>query len=282
MSSYARHLSTLPVNPSIAAKVLSMVGKQDFSFSALEEVIMPDPGLTDRILKIANSALYARQNKVTKLQSAITLLGVNTIKNLVILVTGSSLSAKNWDSPFYSLFWRQSLAAAFLAKDLAVRLGMQAATEEAFVAGLLHNIGQVGLFLQEGKVYETLIEKARREDRRVSALEREAFGTDHKEIGHEVLRGWNFPEVYSDAALEHGNANVTSTHKQVVILVTVADFIASNWYFLSEEPKPLELLAVQLEYLGIQAASIEEWQGGLRGRLEADPFYRECQNLVRG
>jgi HD-like signal output (HDOD) protein len=282
MSSYARFLNSLPVNPSIAAKVLTMAERQDFSFSALEEVIMRDPGLTTRILKVANSAIYARQNKVTRLQSAITLLGVNTIKNLVILVTGSSLAGKNWSSPFYSLFWRQSLATAFLARDLATKAGGQGLAEESFVAGLLHNIGQVAIFLGGPTAYEALVERSRREDRRISELEREAYGTDHKEVGFEVLSQWSFPEVYSQTALEHGNDNVTSVHKQVVMLVTVADFIASNWFFPEETRKPLDLVAPQLSYLGMDAATIDEWQAGLRTKLEADGFYLECQNLIKG
>jgi len=280
-STYARILGTLPVNPNIAAKVLTMASKQDFSFKTLEEVISRDPGLTARILKIANSALYARQNQVTRLQAAITLLGVNTIKNLVILLTGSSLNPRNWDSPFLALFWRHSLDSAFLAREISTQVGLQDLAEEAFVAALLHNVGQIAFFLKHGADYEALIEGARRGDRRISALERQAWGTDHKEIGREVLEGWNFPEVYSHAALEHGNENVTSTHKQVVVLVTIADFQASNWSFLAAAPKPLSLIASQLAYLGTDAATTEARQAGLRGRLEADPFYLECQNLIR-
>jgi HD-like signal output (HDOD) protein len=281
MSNYARHLNNLPVNPNIAAKVLALAEKQDFSYAAIEEVISRDPGLTTRILKIANSALYARQSTVTRLQSAITLLGINTIKNLVILVTGSSLFSRNLKSPFYSLFWRHSLATAFLARDLAGRSGVPEKAEEAFVAGLLHNIGQVALFLDGPAAYEELLARARREDRRIGSLEEEAYGTDHKRVGNEVLSLWSFPAVYRDAALEHGNDNVTSSHKQVVILVTVADFIASNWYFLADAPKPLGLVAPWISWLGQTEAGLEAWQAELRARLEADRFYAECQKLVR-
>ncbi|OHE67600.1 MAG: hypothetical protein A2413_08585 [Treponema sp. RIFOXYC1_FULL_61_9] len=259
-----------------------MLEKQDFSFSALEEVIRPDPGLTAKILRIANSALYARQNKVAKLQTAITMLGVNTIKNLVILVTGSSLFKSNWDSPFYAVFWRHSLASAFLSKSLAARTRNPAIAEEAFVAGLLHNIGQVALFLDGPDRYEGILARAIREGRRIGSLEREAYGTDHKEIGNEVLSSWNFPEVYPDVAREHGNDNITSNHKVVVVLCSVADFIASNWFIHAEAPKPFSLLAPSLEYLGMDEAALEAWQTEYRAVLEKDPLYLECQNLIKG
>jgi HD-like signal output (HDOD) protein len=280
MSNYARHIHNLPVNPSIAAQVLGMAERQDFSFGALEKVIMPDPGLTAKILRIANSALYARPSKVTRLQNAITLLGVNTIKNLVILVTGSSLFKGHWESPFYALFWRHSLASAFLAKAFAARTGNPAVAEEAFVAGLLHNVGQVALFLDDPGRYEGLLARAKDEGARISDLEREAFATDHREIGSEVLKNWNFPAVYADAALEHGNDNITSNHKLVILLVSVADFIASNWFLVPENPIPYSRLEGALAYLGIPAVDVEVWQHEHRAVLEADPLYRECQNLI--
>jgi HD-like signal output (HDOD) protein len=282
MSTYARLLNNLPVNPSIAAKVLEMAGNQDFSFSAIEEVIMRDPGLTTKVLRIANSALYARQNQVTRLQAAITLLGINTIKNLVILVTGSSLLSKNWKSPFYSAFWRQSLATAFIARELAAKTGIPAYAEEAFVAGLLHDVGQVALFLHEPAAYEALLARARAEGSDLCAFERLAYGADHKEVGSEVLTLWNFPAVYPHAALEHGNDNVTSTNKQVVVLVTAADFIASNWFVSEDAHRPLYSIDAHFRYLGADPDEIEDWQADLKGRLEADLFYLECQNLVKG
>ncbi len=281
MQSYARYLNNIPINPSVAAKVLGMVEKQDFSFNSLEEVIRADAALTSKILRIANSALYARQNKVTKLQNAITILGTNTIKNLVILVTGASLFQKNWNSPFYSFFWRHSLATAFIAKNLSIRTNNNIYAEEAFVAGLLHNIGQVALFAHDPVKYEELLQTSVLEDRRISELELEQFGTTHKEVGHEVLSGWTFPEVYSDTALEHGNNNITSTHKHVVVIVSVADFLSSNWFVLEANPKPISLLENYLTFLSISEQELDQYQTEYRALLQKDAMYIEFQNLVK-
>jgi len=84
--SYASYLKNVPVNPGIAAKVLEMVERQEYSFKNLEAIISADPGLTAKILKIANSAMYAQQNRVLKLQTAMTLLGINTILIYVVKV----------------------------------------------------------------------------------------------------------------------------------------------------------------------------------------------------
>jgi len=281
-SQFGAYLKTIPVNPSIATKVLQMVEHQEYSFKQLESIIGADPGLTAKILKIANSAMYARQNKVTKLQSAMTLLGINTIKNVVILVTGASLFKQNTGSSFYTLFWRHSLATAFVSRDLALRNGLETLAEEAFIAGLLHNIGQVALYLHAPAAYETLVSDVVKNGRRFSELETAAYGTTHKDIGSEVLAMWNFPAMYSDCAREHGNANITSSHKKIVLVVSAGAFIAGNWFYFSEAPKPYSLLDPLLIHLGIDAPGLEAYQTDFRERLLKDKFYQECQNLIMG
>ncbi|MBN1241300.1 MAG: HDOD domain-containing protein [Spirochaetales bacterium] len=280
MDNYAARLSKLPVNPSIAAKVLGMADSQDVSFGALEELIKADPGLTARILRIANSALYARQTKVTRLQTAFTLLGTKTIRNLVILATGSSLFRRDLSSAFYAYFWTHSLATAFLARDLAARCGFPQHAEECFVAGLLHDIGQVAFLLDDPKTYDELLRKARLENRPISELERSSYGTDHKQVGAKVLASWSFPAVYVDTALEHGSVNAASASKQVVAAVTAADLVGSNWAREPDPPRPLASLTPFLDYLRINAEELDAWQSETRIRLDKDPFFLGCRELV--
>jgi len=279
---YSSYLKTIPVNPAIATKVLEMVEKQEYSFKNLEDIISADPGLTAKILKIANSAMYARQNRVTKLQNAMTLLGLNTIKNVVILVTGASLFKQKAGSQFYASFWRHSLASAFISRDLGIKLGIASLSEEAFIAGLLHNIGQVALYLHHPEAYEVLALEVARDGKRFSELEFAAYGTTHKEVGFEVLELWNFPEVYSDCAREHGNSNITSSFKKIVLVVSVGAFIAGNWFYFEDSPKPWSLLDPLLIHLGIDAPGIDAYQAEYRERLGKDNFYKECQNLIMG
>jgi len=277
---FSAYLKTIPVNPGIATKVLQMVQRQEYSFKQLESIISADPGLTAKILKIANSAMYARQNRVTKLQSAMTLLGINTIKNVVILVSGTSIFKSHAGSKFYKLFWKHSLATAFVSRELALRVGLQEFAEEAFIAGLLHNVGQVAFYLHDPVAYEALVAEVVRNGGRFSELENAAFGTTHKDVGGEVLRLWSFPDMYSDCAREHGDVNVMSSWKKLILTVSVSAFVASNWFYFSEEPKPFPLLGPLLVNLGLDAPGIETYQAEYRERLEQDSFYKECQNLI--
>lgn len=276
---YAQYLNNLPVMPDVASRVLNLAETKDFSFQTLEDIIKVDPGLTAKILRIANSAMYARQKEITKLQQAITLLGLKTIKTLVILATGSSLFAKSKKTPFYQMFWRHSLISAFMARDLAIRVGTPSVAEEAFVAGLLHNIGEVAFFMADPVRYDQLIAQAIQSGKRLSLLEEEALGTNHRTVGSQVLAGWNFPAVYTDTALEHGNVNITSPHKQVIILVSTADFLAANLDLRKERPEPLQLLEPYLPFLGLWMDALRQFAAGYMDKLASDKLFLECQDL---
>jgi HD-like signal output (HDOD) protein len=281
MDQYLKHLKSLPVNPSIAAKVLVMLDRQDFSFKQLEEIISADPGLTAKILKIANSALYARQNQITKLQTAITLLGINMIKNLVVLFTGAGLFSGYGKSRFCSLFWRHSLATAFISKELSLRYGLQAMAEEAFIAGLLHNVGQVALFMHDPAAYEDILTEVLTAGGRFSAMEMPRYGATHREVGGALLTQWLFPEVYSDCAREHGETNIASRWKQLIQYVSIAAFIAGNWVYFEDAPKPYHLLDPLLVFLGLDAPGIDAYQAEYLELLKQDKFYQECQGLIK-
>ncbi|MCA1950447.1 MAG: HDOD domain-containing protein [Treponema sp.] len=278
---YLKGLKNLPINPAISSKVLEMIEKQEFSFKHLESLISADPGLTTKILRIANSALYARQNKITKLQTAISMLGLTTIKNLVILVTGTSLFKQYTGSWFYKLFWHHSLDTAFIAKDMANTCGLQDQTEELFIAGLLHNVGQIPLYLHKPETYDSLVKQVIQEGRRFSELEQQVYRTNHRELGGLLLTQWSFPSLFCDCAREHGNINITSSWKKQILIVSNASFIASNWSYFEKNPKDYQLLEGQLRQLGRDIQHIRMYEAQYRTVLAQDPFYKECKELIR-
>ena len=131
MPDYSQYLKNLPVMPEVAAKILSMAEHNlDISFKELEEIIRVDPGLTAKILKIANSALYARQREIKSLQMAITLLGFKNIKSLVMLITASNTFTKYKKTSFYQYFWKSSILSSFFAKHITLRCGRKGLAEE--------------------------------------------------------------------------------------------------------------------------------------------------------
>ena len=123
---YEQYMKDLPVIPEVAFKIMRIAeDKLDISFHELENIIKVDPGLTAKILKIANSALYARQREIKSLQMSITLLGFANIKSLVLLVSATNTFAKFKKTKFYQRFWKHTILTAFLAKHIAKGGGNQ-------------------------------------------------------------------------------------------------------------------------------------------------------------
>lgn len=280
MQSYSKFIKSLPVIPDVAAKVLGMAeDKLDISFRELEEIIKIDPGLSAKILKVANSALYARQKEIKSLQMAITMLGFRNIRSLVLLVTASNMFTKEKQSEFYQFFWKHSIINAFMTKDMADRTRNRQLADECFLAGLLHDIGQVALHNSDQEKYQEVLSLAGSRGTRISEVERGRFDSDHKEVGAAVLREWSFPDVYVHAALEHGSPNITSSHKQVVLLVSVADFVTSNIDIYTESPLPLSLMRDVYIQTGLREEDLLFYQNEFLGSLREEPLFNECQTL---
>ena len=277
---FLENVRDLPVMPEVAAKVLNMSeSRQEMSFKDLETIIKVDPGLTAKILKIANSALYARQREIKSLQTAITLLGFNNIRNVVLLISASRLFPHIKGSGFHASFWKHAILAAFLSRNLAVRCGRSDIAEEAFVAGLLHDIGQAVFYNASPAEYAQALEAEKQGALLLETIETQMFGTDHREIGGAVLKKWNFPALYSDVALEHESLNITSIHKSTVILVSVACLLAEKL-----EPEGIRalqrgILLQLMPYTCLPAADVDTPASEMAAALEADPLYQEFRSL---
>lgn len=277
---YVERLKDLPVMPEVAARIVTASGGgADMSFKELESIIKIDAGLTAKILKIANSALYARQREIRSLQTAITLLGFKNIKNLVLLVSASQMFPRLRRSPFYATYWRHSILSAFLSRAVAQRCGRGDAAEELFLSGLLHDIGQAVLFNAGPEEYEKLLEAERLGAMPLEALEQQVLGVDHRVIGGEVLTRWNFPTLYVDTALEHDSPNIASSHKSLVILVSVAGIMAEALAAGTLAAPRREIFQKLAPYTCVDPAVVDAPLDAWSAELRKDPLFQEYHAL---
>ncbi len=277
---YESYLKNLPIIPEVARKIMSMAeDKLDISFKELENIIIVDLGLTAKILKVANSALYARQREIKSLQMAITLLGFKNIKSLIMLVTASNAFAKHKASKFYQTFWKHSIISAFLSKHIGLRINQSEQAEEFFLAGLLHDIGQVALFNSDTARYENVIKIVDEENKILEEIEEKEYETNHKVLGASILQKWYFPEQYVDVAREHKSTNITSTHKLMISIVTIADILAEGLGFGYIAPDAQLLLSQLLMYTGLKEQDIEYYKTEYMNDLKKDPLFNECKSL---
>ena len=271
MKPYEKYLKALPVMPDIAAKIVSIPEDNiNISFKDLENLIKVDPGLTTKILKVANSALYARQKEITSLQIAITMLGFKTIKSLVFLVSASNMFRHSKDKSFYQYFWKHSITTAFIAQNIASRAGFKRLADEVFLAGLLHDIGRAAMYQADAELFMAV---------KNGAQERQGFGADHREIGEAILNSWDFPPVYVDTAREHNSLNITSQYKTIILIVSAADLLSGHY---SDSPLAEihdDILDAFLVRINLKPEDKDFYINNFYGQLTENPMFQECSSL---
>jgi HD-like signal output (HDOD) protein len=278
---YLAQIKDLPVMPEVAARVVNLAeGRKDISFKELESIIKTDPALTMKVLKIANSALYARQKEIKNLQMAISLLGFKNIKSLVLLITAAKFFPRMRSTPFYKIFWRHSTLSAFLSKSISIRCNRSDFAEEAFIAGMLHEIGQAVLASVSPEEYMKAREAERLGTLSLETIEEQMFGTNHRKIGGELLKRWNFPDLYVDSALEHESLNITSPHKPLIIIVSTACLISEGIENQKISRGKESLFRQLLPYTCLSPGDVSSHAKQYAEDLDQYRLFHEYQNLL--
>lgn len=188
----------LPSMPAIAAEVIDLCRRDDVSIDQIARTISNDAALTTKILKTVNSAYYGLAKPVSSVSRALVILGLNGVKTLALGFTLVDQYRQVGDKHFdMEILWRRSLYAAVGARSLAQHIGHHE-PEEAFLAGLLQDLGIVALIQTLGDEYLTLLEQTRGQLDRLPPLERDHFGLDHAQVGEALARHYKLPAVLTE------------------------------------------------------------------------------------
>ncbi|MGY1410192.1 HDOD domain-containing protein [Luteimonas sp. A611] len=224
------HCRNLPSPPAIALRIIDLAQQPDADLDATADVIAKDSALSARMLRIANSPLYANRRQVATLGQALTLLGLNATLSLAL---GLSLSRNLRDAQpgdEQGLLWRRSVLSAMAARLLGEEVGL-ARLEELMLAGLLQDIGALALLQVRPDAYRELLRAAEGPDDRLRR-EREALGGDHAEIGAWIANLWNLPGYLHQAirASESAAGDGNCFHD----CIAASGFVADVWLATDE------------------------------------------------
>ena len=213
----------LPVLSGVATRVLQLTTRSLTSVSALEQEILRDQGLVTRTLRLANSAAYGVGGTVSTVSRGIVLVGFDTVLSMVITICTQSVYCRPQSSFKDQILWEHALGTAAISRLIATDCAFPAA-EEAFIAGLLHDVGKVIMDAKLRDRYETVIENvySAQADSFVEA-ERAMFGFDHSEVGFLVARTWGLPpEVVESVRYHHDPASAVAA-PQLCAIVSLAN-----------------------------------------------------------
>lgn len=211
-------LRQLPVRPLIAQRVLDSAQDPEASLAQLARVVAMDPGLSARVLRLANSSAHAGRGATTSVERAVVLLGGSTVRAMVAAAAFPLLREDVDLGP--TGLWGHGLSVAAAS---AVAAGpLEVSAEEAFTVGLLHDIGGAVLHYADPDAYAELDRSSEPASR--IHREREVFETDHAVIGSQAVRQWGFPEPLVEAIRDHHGIprNVSRLTQAVMIGEAVA------------------------------------------------------------
>ncbi|MDR3630619.1 MAG: HDOD domain-containing protein [Desulfocapsaceae bacterium] len=251
-------IDSLPPLPLTVANVIKVSTNPESSADDLVKAILPDQTMCAAILKIANSVLYGQSGKIGSLRTAIVVLGFQEVQSIVmgkaaISTFRQSLKENKAD---INKFWEHAFGCGLAAKIIAENLGFAAG--EFFIAGLLHDIGKLVLFLALPDLYhpgEWMTSFSAKEH---LALEKQRFTICHDAIGGRLFRKWLFPETLITALEYHHCPELAPAFSRFPLVIQLADLLS----FLCSNPGLLEgrdLIQLIEEYLpGIES----RWEKG--------------------
>ncbi|MBU1318153.1 MAG: HDOD domain-containing protein [candidate division Zixibacteria bacterium] len=190
--------------PEVLAQVIRIAEDPSSSIRDIANIISRDVTLTSKILKMANSSFYGRPNQVQSIHDALGVLGTRTVKSIALSVSVYDICNRLSTQVDMKDFWLHSLEVAILAELIAKAVGYKSA-EEAFVSGLLHDVGILILDSAFKKEYESIWQRCVKGDDLISTEESE-LGTNHAQIGAFVAARWNLPLNYQACIRDHHRA----------------------------------------------------------------------------
>ena len=227
-----RHINKMPPLSPTVTKALTLCNSMDSSPADINKVISLDPVLMGKLLKLINSAYYGLPNKVTSLVRAIILLGINTVKNM--LMTASVLSTLDNRNDLNALkmmdFWKHSLAVGVTAKLIAKKHRIPVEQVEGyFIAGLLHDIGKIPMTDKFSDEYNQIIDLSKEKHQALNISEIEVLGTDHSTVGKLIADNWHLGDDISDTIFcHHSIGTYDGDFKSMVFVVTLADYLVNT------------------------------------------------------
>lgn len=220
-------LGDLPSAPIILSQALKLTSDLQSSISDLVRSLSADQSLSARIIRISNSPLYARLQRVATLDEAIRILGFKQLKSIIVTATTFQMFENCAHAKIATDLWHHSLSTAIGSRMIAQKYG-QIDKEESYLAGLLHDIGKLALLQITPNVYEEIIAIVKMSKMSFIDVENKELGFNHSDVGESLLANWEFPTQIITAIAEHhtGNLKQRSSSLKLCQIIALADSIS--------------------------------------------------------
>ncbi|HMW19279.1 MAG TPA: HDOD domain-containing protein [Accumulibacter sp.] len=221
----------VPTLPAVVMHALHVLQDPDSDAKAVQQVISNDPAISAKILRVANSAFFGRSRRVGTIAEAINVLGFINVQGILISV--SAFDAFRTKRLNLLDFWKHSIATATAARFLSRHVPLPA--DQAFMAGLLHDIGKLIFAVQAEGAYQRMLELRQQTPMSSLQAEQTLFEFTHPEVGAMVAERWDLPPPYIAAVAHHHHPDDAGEHQAFAALIGLANEMAHH---VQDEVKP--------------------------------------------
>jgi putative nucleotidyltransferase with HDIG domain len=212
-------IDKLPTIPNTMKRLFEIVENPKVSLSEIATFLSNDPALVTRVLRMVNSPLHGFPGKVSSVNQAVILLGINVLKGLLLGATVFELMQKAMAG-----LWEHSYACAVVARTIAAKRGIKD-LEEVSVGALLHDMGKVLLIFQCPDDYQRLIDRAEVEEAVIGDLEEGFFSVTHPNVATWLMQKWSFPKNLMEIIGYHHKPHLSKTVPMQTMIVHFADIM---------------------------------------------------------
>jgi putative nucleotidyltransferase with HDIG domain len=222
----------LPSLPAAAIAVMRETDSPTGSAQSVARYLSQDGALTARVLRLANSPYYGLARSVVEVSEAVVVLGMRNVRNLALVASSYPWLTKPLNG--YALgpneMWRHSFGVA-VAAGLVAERSKKVSQDEAFVAGLLHDLGKTAISVWLENKLPAMLRIAEREQIPFDAVERKVLGYDHMEVGAHMAESWNLPTSLVDVMRYHHRPEDLEPRNLMVDCVHLGDYLAGSMGF---------------------------------------------------
>ena len=281
-------IHNLPTPPMVFTQVNKVLNNPNTSAYQIGAIISEDPALTAKVLKLTNSAFYGLPKTVTNVKQAIVILGLDVVRSLVLSASVFETFSKhgNIDKDYLDNFWRHSLSVGFMSRIISRTKNFPSflEAEEAFSAGLLHDIGKIIIFTHLPDEFKKIREATKESpDEDLCSTENQVLGFDHGLVGSYLARKWNLPDNLASAIQYHHRPEDDPNENFTTHIIHLSDYLSKKSEveeLASSDEGPMQYCSpAAWEKLGVEPDQEEQLIQLLRTEyMKAETFL----NMARG
>jgi len=262
-------IGELPTLPMVAMELTRMLDDPTTQVKQVQAIVQQDPTLCSRLLKLVNSAFYGIPREVHSVGTAINILGFNAVKNIALSCFVFDFFGSTGEGFDLNEFWKHSMATGIAFTESA-RVSGHAKVQDAYVFGLLHDLGRLAIKHFMPDLFQEAQDTAKKEGVSLTKSEQDVIGVDHTEIGYKLAERWGFPEpLAAGMRYHHTPGEAPDLMGEFAALTHVADLVSHCLGLgASGEERAFSVDEKAFESLGLDQAKVGRIMDGTLANLK--------------